>query len=53
MIRSSEIVNEEIRRLWADDAARPEDRARYLALVVEWAEAVQRERLRAAVTPAA
>ncbi|MGW6872935.1 hypothetical protein ACWGHA_11430 [Streptomyces xanthophaeus] len=53
MIRSAEVVNAEIRALWAGGSLPPDARDRYRALVVEWAEAVQRERLQAAVTPAA
>lgn len=43
MIRSAELVNAEIRRLWAGGALEPGDRERYLRLVVEWAEAVRAE----------
>jgi hypothetical protein len=43
MIRSAEVVNAEIRELWADGSLRPEDQDRYHRLVVEWAEAVRAE----------
>ena len=43
MIRSAELVNTEIRELWADGMLTPEDRDRYHRLVVEWAEAVRAE----------
>lgn len=43
MIRSAEIVNEEIRRLWAGGMLTPEDRDRYHRLIVEWAAAVRAE----------
>ncbi|MFG2747986.1 hypothetical protein [Streptomyces xanthophaeus] len=45
MIRSAEVVNAEIRRLWVGGTLPPDVRDRYLRLVVEWAEAVQAERL--------
>ncbi|MFE9844651.1 hypothetical protein [Streptomyces goshikiensis] len=43
MIRSAEVVNAEIRRLWVGGVLEPGDRERYLALVVEWAAAVRAE----------
>ncbi|WP_327738482.1 hypothetical protein OG749_36475 [Streptomyces nojiriensis] len=43
MIRSAELVNEEIRRLWAGGVLASEDRDRYYRLVVEWAAAVRAE----------
>ena len=43
MIRSAEVVNAEIRQLWAGGSLAVEDRDRYLRLVVEWAEAVRAE----------
>ncbi|MCY0917082.1 hypothetical protein OS965_02675 [Streptomyces sp. H27-G5] len=43
MIRSAEIVNAEIRELWADGSLPPEARDRYHRLVVEWAEAKRAE----------
>ncbi|MCX5176688.1 hypothetical protein [Streptomyces virginiae] len=43
MIRSVEVVNAEIRRLWVGGILTPEDRDRYHRLVVEWAEAVRAE----------
>jgi hypothetical protein len=48
MIRSAEVVNEEIRRLWAGGSLAPEDRDRYLRLVVEWDRAREAERRQAA-----
>lgn len=44
MIRSAEIVNTEIRELWASGCLDPRDRDRYLMLVVEYAEALRAER---------
>lgn len=43
MIRSAEVVNAEIRELWADGSLAPADRERYHALVVEWDVARQAE----------
>lgn len=43
MIRSAELVNAEIRELWAAGSLAAEDRDRYHRLVVEWAEAVRAE----------
>lgn len=43
MIRSAEVVNAEIRALWAGGQLRPEDLDHYRRLVVEWAEAVRVE----------
>jgi hypothetical protein len=43
MIRSAELVNEEIRELWADGSLAAEDRDRYHRLVIEWDEARQAE----------
>ncbi|MGW4505668.1 hypothetical protein ACWENO_13615 [Streptomyces sp. NPDC004436] len=43
MIRSAEVVNAEIRQLWAAGTLAPEDVDRYHRLVVEWAEAVRAE----------
>lgn len=43
MCRSAEVVNEEIRALWAGGMLAAEDRDRYHRLVVEWAEAVRAE----------
>jgi hypothetical protein len=48
MIRSAEVVNAEIRQLWAAGQLRPEDVDRYRRLVVEWAEAVRAEQPAAA-----
>jgi hypothetical protein len=48
MIRSAEVVNAEIRALLQDGKPRPDNRERYLALVVEWAEAVRADRPAAA-----
>lgn len=53
MIRSAEVVNAEIRRLWVGGTLPPDVRDRYLRLVVEWADAVRAESLQATVTPAA
>lgn len=48
--RPAAVVNEEIRRLWPHPAVRlsTEQRARYEALVVEWAAAVRGEIVEAA-----
>ncbi|WP_199832237.1 hypothetical protein [Streptomyces sp. WM6373] len=48
MIRSAEVVNEEIRALLQDGRPLPEDVDRYHRLVVEYAEALQAEREQAA-----
>lgn len=38
MIRSAEVINVEIRNLWASGSLDPRDRDRYHRLVMEWAE---------------
>lgn len=43
MIRSAEVINAEIRQLWAGGSLAAEDVDRYHRLVVEWAEAVRAE----------
>jgi hypothetical protein len=43
MIRSAELVNEEIRELWVGGVLASEDVDRYHRLIVEWAEAVRAE----------
>ncbi|MGW3321172.1 hypothetical protein [Streptomyces virginiae] len=43
MIRSAEVVNAEIRELWAGGILTSEDRDRYYRLIVEWAAAVRAE----------
>ncbi|MER7733649.1 hypothetical protein ABTX80_22415 [Streptomyces erythrochromogenes] len=48
MIRSAEVVNEEIRRLWESDSLAVEDRDRYHRLVIEWDKARQAEQAQAA-----
>jgi hypothetical protein len=48
MIRSAEVVNEEIRALLRDGRPLPEDVDRYNRLVVEYAKALQAEREQAA-----
>jgi hypothetical protein len=48
MYRSPEVVNAEIRELWADGMLAAEARERYLQLVVEWAAAMREEQQLAA-----
>ncbi|MGW7331224.1 hypothetical protein ACWGIU_22035 [Streptomyces sp. NPDC054840] len=43
MIRSAELVNEEIRALLQGAKPRAEDRDRYYRLIIEWAEADRAE----------
>ncbi|MET8246624.1 hypothetical protein ABZV31_20740 [Streptomyces sp. NPDC005202] len=49
-VRSSAVLNEDIRALWERAGGRlnPEQRAEYEQLVVEWAEAVRAEVMEAA-----